>query len=297
MQVEVLLGFELLQPRAFARRLHRDVDDRMGEEEHLDVVGIAPDLHGTAAHFVAIGLHALDATAALGDDRVGPARGEALAARRAAGLADRHAALRRARRIQGTAALEVFALVVDRMNLAAVGEHRDFAVQHHGVGLPRLPQPGHHLGEFVGDIVTLIVRIVLVAPVILRGAVVAAGHAVPADAALRHVVERIDQPRQQVRRIFRHRQRRHDRQVLRRLREIGHQHGRIELRRAGGIFQVAVVRALVGIGHVRRILDDEIVEARAIHAFRQVDEQVGHHPARDVRARPVRAPGLRSIAL
>src|SRR5882757_3447230 len=120
MQVEVLLGLERLQPRAFARRLHRDVDDRMGKKEDFYVVGIAPDLHGLAAHFVAIGLHAVDAAATLGDDRVGPARGEALAARRTAGLADRHAALRRARRIEWAAALEVFAFVMDRMDLAAV---------------------------------------------------------------------------------------------------------------------------------------------------------------------------------
>src|SRR3977135_2527332 len=106
MQVEVLLGLERLQPRAFARRLHRDVDDRMGEKEHLYVVGIAPDLHGAAAHLLSIGLHARDAAAALGDDGVGPARGKALPARRAAGLADRHAALRRARRIPRGAAPE-----------------------------------------------------------------------------------------------------------------------------------------------------------------------------------------------
>ena len=144
----------------------------------------------------------LDAAAALGDDRVGPARGELLAARRAAGLADRHAALRRARRVERPAHLEVLALVVDRMDLAAVGEHRDLAVEHHRVGLPRLPQPGDHVGELVGDVVALVVRPVLVVAVVLRRAVVAAGDAVPADAAFGHVVERVHQPRQQVRRIL-----------------------------------------------------------------------------------------------
>src|SRR5260370_8455666 len=88
MQVEVLLGLKPLQPRAFARRLHRDVDDRMGEEEHLDVVGIAPVLGCLLAYPVTIGLHAFDAAAALGDDPVGPARGKALPARPPAGLAD-----------------------------------------------------------------------------------------------------------------------------------------------------------------------------------------------------------------
>ena len=54
--------------------------------------------------------------------------------------------------------------------------------------------------------------------------------------------------------------------MLRRLREIGHQHGRIELGRAGGVLQVGVVRALVGVGHVRGILDDHVVEAGPLHA-------------------------------
>ena len=54
--------------------------------------------------------------------------------------------------------------------------------------------------------------------------------------------------------------------MLGRLREIGHQHRRIELGRARGILQVGVVRALVGVGHVRGILDDHVVEAGALHA-------------------------------
>ena len=58
----------------------------------------------------------------------------------------------------GPRQLEVLALVVDRMDLAAVGEHRLVAVEHHGVGLPRLPQPGDDVGELVGDVVALVVR-------------------------------------------------------------------------------------------------------------------------------------------
>src|SRR3954470_13587916 len=105
----MLLGLDLLQALAFARALHADVDDGVGEEQHLYVVGIAPVLGGLLAHPVAIGLHAVAAAAAFGDDAVGPARGELLAAWRAAGLADRHAALRRARRVQGPAAAEILA--------------------------------------------------------------------------------------------------------------------------------------------------------------------------------------------
>jgi hypothetical protein len=183
------------------------------------------------------------------------------------------------------------------MDLGSVGEHRLFAVEHDRVGLPRFPQPCDHVGELVGDVVALVVRPVLVVAVVLRRAVVAAGDAVPADAAFGDMVERVDQPRQQVRRILRHRQCRHESEMLGRLREIGHQHRRIELGRARGVLQVGVVRALVGIGHVRGILDDDVVEAGALHAARQVDEQVGHHPALDVAARPVAAPALGPVAL
>ena len=91
--------------------------------------------------------------------------------------------------------------MMDRMDLAAVGEGSVLAVEHHGVGLPRLPEPRHHIGELVGDVVALVVRPMLVVAVVLRRAVIAAGDAVPADPAFGHVVERVDQPRQQVRRI------------------------------------------------------------------------------------------------
>jgi hypothetical protein len=206
-------------------------------------------------------------------------------------------ALRRARRVQGPAAAEVLAVVVDRMDLGAVGELVVLRVEHHGVGLPRLPQPGHDVGELVGDVVALVVRIMLVAAVVLRRPVVAAGDAVPADPAFRHMVERIDQPGQQVGRVFANRQRWHQPEMLRLLRQVGHQHRRIELGRRGSVLQVGVVAALVGVGHVRGILDDHVVEAGPLHAFGEVDEQVGHHPAVEIGAGPRRPPGLGAVAL
>src|SRR5205814_7300838 len=98
----------------------------------------------------AVCLHAFDA-AGIGDDGVGPARGEFLAARGAAGLAYRRTALRRARRVQRAAAPEVLALEVHRMDLAAVGEHRRVAVDYDGVGFPGIPELRHKVGEFVGE--------------------------------------------------------------------------------------------------------------------------------------------------
>ena len=111
-------------------------------------------------------------------------------------------ALRRARRVQRAAAAEVFALEIHRMDLAAVGEHRRVAVEHDGVGLPGVPQLGHEVGEFVGEIVALVVRRLAQVAIVLRRAVVAAGDAVPADPAFGHVVERVDQPGEQEGRIL-----------------------------------------------------------------------------------------------
>jgi hypothetical protein len=63
MQVEMLLRLGRFHAGAVPRGPHADVDDRMGEEQHLDVVGIAPVLDRLFANLVAIGLHAFDAAA------------------------------------------------------------------------------------------------------------------------------------------------------------------------------------------------------------------------------------------
>ena len=89
-----------------ARRLHRRVDDRVGEEQHLDRCRDRGRprrrVRRTSSRYAFI---ARDA-AGIGDDGIGPARGELLPARRAAGLADRRPSLRRARRIERSAHLK-----------------------------------------------------------------------------------------------------------------------------------------------------------------------------------------------
>src|SRR6185437_12800165 len=113
------VGVLLPQALPLPRRLHRRIDQRIRQKQHLDRIGVAPGGPGPAAHTLAIVFHGTDA-AGLGDDRVGPAGSEILPARGTAGLADRWAALRRARRIQRAAAAEIFPDMVDRMHLAAV---------------------------------------------------------------------------------------------------------------------------------------------------------------------------------
>ena len=212
-------------------------------------------------------------------------------------LADRRTSLRRARRVQRAATAEVLALEIYRMDFSPVGEHRRVTVEHHGVRLPGVPQPGDKVGEFIGKVVAFIVRRLAQMAVVLRRTVIAAGDAVPADPPLGHMVERIDEPGEQERRVLGDGKRRDEAKVSRGLREVRHEHGRIELGRAGGIAQIGVVRALKRIRHHRGVLDDEVIEAGTLEPAGEVEEQIGHHPACDIAARPISSPGLRTIAL
>ena len=80
---------------AFARGLHRPVDDRICQEEDLDAVRVAALVGGMAADGLALLLH-LGHRFRRRDDGVRPAGGEAQPARRAARLAQHRPSLRRA---------------------------------------------------------------------------------------------------------------------------------------------------------------------------------------------------------
>ena len=97
--------------------------------------------------------------------------------------------MRRARRIDRPPAPEVFALVMDRMHLGSVGKHWRIAIKDNGIGLPCLPQPRDYVGELIGDVVSFIVRVLLVSAIVLSGAIVAASHAVPTHSAFGDMVE------------------------------------------------------------------------------------------------------------
>src|SRR5580700_6250919 len=105
------VGVLMHQALPLSRGLHRRVDQRVCQEQHLDLVGVASGGSGAPTDIGPIGLHRLDA-AGIGYDRVGPARGEFLPALRAACLADRRTSLRRARRVQRAATAEVLALEI-----------------------------------------------------------------------------------------------------------------------------------------------------------------------------------------
>src|SRR5579859_5885725 len=108
------------------------------------------------------------------------------------------------------------------MHLAAIGKHWCIAIDHHCIRLPRIPQPRHQLRELIRDLVAFIMIWLADMAVVLRGAIIAAGDAVPTDAPFSHVVQRIYQSRQQERWIFCYGKRWDQAEVLSCLREIWH---------------------------------------------------------------------------
>ena len=80
---KMAVGVLMHQALPLSRCLHRRVDQRVCQEQHLDLVGVASGGSGAPTDIGPIGLHRLDA-AGIGYDRVGPARGEFLPALRAA---------------------------------------------------------------------------------------------------------------------------------------------------------------------------------------------------------------------
>ncbi len=104
----------------------------------LTLSGSRPAAIAFLSHMGAVGLHSLHATG-VGDDRIGPFRGETLAL-----LASRPpgklAAVLAASGVRSAApGTEVFSFVVNRVHLLSIGEHRRIAIQHDRVRLPRRP--------------------------------------------------------------------------------------------------------------------------------------------------------------
>ena len=90
------------------------------------------------------------------------------------------------------------------MHLGRIGEHAAGAVAQHRIVFPAsLPELVDHLHIFVGDLVAVVVRGLLVLAGAAGGAVEIAGHHVPADPALGQMVERRHPPRERVGRLDR----------------------------------------------------------------------------------------------
>jgi len=89
----------------------------------------------------------------------------------------------------------VVSLVPDTMDLGGIGEDAAGTIPQCGVVLPAsFPELVDHLHVFVGDVVTVVVRGLLVLAGAASGAVEIAGHHVPADPPFGEMVERRHPP-------------------------------------------------------------------------------------------------------
>ena len=130
-------------------------------------------------------------------------RGELPAARRGAGLIQHRRALRRRLAEMNGVEPVIVALVLDAMHLRRIGEDAARAIAQHRVVLPAsFPELVDQLHIFVGDVVAVVMRGLLVLAGAAGGAVEIAGHHVPADPALGQMIERRHSPRERIGRLI-----------------------------------------------------------------------------------------------
>ena len=129
--------------------------------------------------------------------------GELPSARRSAGLIQHRRALRRRLAEMNGIDPVVTALVPDAMDLGRIGEDAARPIAQHRIILPAcFPQLVDHLHIFVGDIVAVVMRGLLVLAGTAGRAVEITGHHVPADSAFGQMVERRHPPRKRVGRLI-----------------------------------------------------------------------------------------------
>ncbi len=128
--------------------------------------------------------------------------GELPAARRGAGLVEHRRALRRRLRQMDRVEPVVGALVLHTVHLRRIGEDAARDVADRGVVLPAaFPELVDQLHIFVGELVAVVMRGLLVLAGAARRRIEIAGHHVPADPAIGQVVERRHPSRERVGRL------------------------------------------------------------------------------------------------
>ena len=129
--------------------------------------------------------------------------GELPSARRGAGLIQHRRALRRRfAQVNGVDAV-IVSLVPDAMHLRRIGEDAARAIAQRRIVLPAsFPELVDHLHIFVGDVVAVVMRGLLVLAGAFGRAVEIAGHHVPADPPLGQMVERRHPPRERIGRLI-----------------------------------------------------------------------------------------------
>jgi hypothetical protein len=130
--------------------------------------------------------------------------GELPAARRRAGLIKHGGALWRRLAQMNRIDAVIVSLVPDTMHPRWIGENSLDTIAQRRVVLPAaFPELVDHLHIFVGDVVTVVMRGLLVLAGSPRGAVEITRHHVPADPALGQMVECRHPPRERIRRFVR----------------------------------------------------------------------------------------------
>ena len=118
--------------------------------------------------------------------------------------------------------------VSDVVHFRRVGEHPGGAVAEYRVALPRaLPELVEHRQVFVGVVVAVVVRELIVVAHVARGRRQVAGHHVPADPALGQMVQRRQSARERIRMLESGARGDPEAEVLRRVSHCRHQQQRV----------------------------------------------------------------------
>ena len=224
----------------------------------------APGLFGPAFH---VGIErASDRKARLGGEhRLRGLGGELAAGLGGAGLHDHRPALDRPRDVERAAHREIFALVVEHVQLGGIEIDAVLDVADEGVVRPAVPQPGNHVVELARAGVALAMLHVLLEPEVQRGIRVGGGDDIPAGAAATDVVERGEPARDVVGRVEGGRAGGQEADMLGRHRQCRQQRERLERRHRVAAFQ----RLQRHVEHRHVVGHEEAVELAVLELLRK----------------------------
>ena len=208
------------------------------------------------------------------EDAFGVATGESPAGGRRSGLIKHRRALARRFAEKNPGNRIVPSLVADGMHLRRIGVGARGAIVNDGIVLPAtLPELVDDLHELVGDGVALVVRNLIVAAEIARGAVERRGDDVPADPAVGQMVQGRHFAREQIRQLVERGDRDTEAKMLRRRRHGGDGEQRIVGRRLQSFAQGLVGTAAIDVENAKGVGDEQAVELPALERLGELDPE------------------------
>ena len=201
-------------------------------------------------------------TGRVGEDHIGGGGAQLAALFGVTGLENHRLALGRALDIQRAHHREVFALVIQAVQLARVEKLPSGTVAHKRIVFVRIPQPLHHLNVFGGTPVAGGIVVMFVAAVIAGGTGIATGHHVPAGAAFADQVQGGEAPGDVIGRVIRGGQRTDQADMPR-------AHG--QCRQQGQRLQAIEVMGRRAFGDELAVDDEQQVEQRRLGLARYLD--------------------------